>query len=81
MMEAEFAEKLAQLGVPDPQANSAAVVAELVGALSLSRAEPDHQRSDQRLAEARSTLKARLGLAVAISSVEARGEHNPPAEW
>jgi hypothetical protein len=38
------------------------VIAELVGALSIARAEPDHARSNQVLAASRRCLRARLGL-------------------
>jgi TetR/AcrR family transcriptional repressor of nem operon len=38
------------------------MLAELIGALSLSRAVPDPVQSDQILAASRETLKRRLGL-------------------
>nr|HEX4315219.1 TetR/AcrR family transcriptional regulator [Kofleriaceae bacterium] len=41
---------------------AASVVAELVGALALARAEPDAARSDAVLAASRRSLRARLGL-------------------
>lgn len=66
-------EKLAALDVtPVNQANAAetaaeqrarSMIAELVGALSLARIEPNARRSDDILAASRSALKQRLGLA------------------
>jgi TetR/AcrR family transcriptional repressor of nem operon len=56
-------ELLAQLGLPQPAPLARSVVAELVGALSLARAEPDAERSDAMLADSRSLVKARLGIA------------------
>ncbi len=53
---------LKQLGRPDPDLLADSVVAELVGALSLARAEPDPARSDQILKSSRRMLKQRLGL-------------------
>ncbi len=50
------------LGRPDPDAEAGSLLAELVGALSLARAETDPVRSDAILARSRSSLKRRLGL-------------------
>jgi TetR/AcrR family transcriptional repressor of nem operon len=57
-----FAEKLAELDRPEPEILASSVVAELVGALSLARVEPDAARSDALLAASRRSLRARLGL-------------------
>lgn len=55
-------EKLALLGHADAQDEGRSMVAELVGALSLARIEPDRQRSDAILAASRAQLVRRLGL-------------------
>ena len=57
--------RVAELGLPQPSALARSVVAEMVGALSLARAEPDRERSDAMLADSRALLKARLGLTAA----------------
>lgn len=57
-----IAEKLQALGHADAQAQAHSVVAELIGALSLARIEPDAARSDAILADSRQLLKQRLGL-------------------
>jgi TetR/AcrR family transcriptional repressor of nem operon len=59
---ARTADLLARLGRPEPEMLADSVVAELVGALSLARAEPDLDRSDQILKSSRRMLKQRLGL-------------------
>jgi TetR/AcrR family transcriptional repressor of nem operon len=56
------ASKLGDLGHRDADALAASVIAELVGALSLARVEPDEARSDAILAASRRSLRARLGL-------------------
>ncbi len=53
---------LAQLGRPHPREEASSVLSELVGALSLARAEPDPKRSDVILASSRRILIHRLGL-------------------
>ncbi|WP_293375765.1 TetR/AcrR family transcriptional regulator [Phenylobacterium sp.] len=53
---------LESAGFAEPQITAASVLAELVGAVSLARAEPDAARSDAILKASRSALKARLGL-------------------
>jgi TetR/AcrR family transcriptional repressor of nem operon len=53
---------LRELGHRDIDALATSVVAELVGALSLARAEPDDERSTAILAASRRALRARLGL-------------------
>jgi len=55
-------EKLAALGFSNPQMLARSTVSELVGALSLARAETDAKRSDAILADSRQLLKQRLGL-------------------
>jgi TetR/AcrR family transcriptional repressor of nem operon len=57
-----FAERLAELGRAEPEAEAASMLAELVGAMSLARAEPDRAASDLMLARSRSLLKRRVGL-------------------
>lgn len=57
-----LAGRLEALGRPDSRAEAASALAELVGALSLARAEPDRARSDAILAASRAALKHRLGL-------------------
>lgn len=51
---------LHQLGAHDPQTAAASLLAELVGALSLARAEPDLARSDTILSRSKRALKMRL---------------------
>lgn len=48
-----------------PQDEASSVLAELVGALTLARAEPDPDRSDSILERSRAHLKRRLGLEAA----------------
>lgn len=55
-------ERLAQLGNSEPQAAARSMVAELVGALSLSRIEPDPAVSDAILRDSKAQLKRRLGV-------------------
>jgi TetR/AcrR family transcriptional regulator, transcriptional repressor for nem operon len=57
---AVLADKLRELGHRDADALAASVVAELVGALALARAEPDASHSDAVLAASRRALRARL---------------------
>jgi TetR/AcrR family transcriptional repressor of nem operon len=56
------AERLAQLGFQDAEAQASSMVAELVGALSLARAEPDAAASDAVLANSKLALKYRFSL-------------------
>jgi TetR/AcrR family transcriptional repressor of nem operon len=53
---------LMRLGRADARAEASSMLAELFGALSLARAEPDRRRSNGILARSRSVLKQRLGL-------------------
>jgi TetR/AcrR family transcriptional regulator, transcriptional repressor for nem operon len=55
-----LADRLAALGRPQTEANS--LLAELVGALALARAEPDRARSDALLDTSRTSLKRRFAL-------------------
>lgn len=57
-----FAALLKQLGSPDPETMAASVLAEMVGAVALSRAEPDPVRADVLLAHSRASVMRRLGL-------------------
>lgn len=56
-------EQFELLDVPDAQDEAGSMVAELVGALAISRAEPDGQRSEAILAASKQRLKARLTIA------------------
>ncbi|MBS0335040.1 MAG: TetR/AcrR family transcriptional regulator [Proteobacteria bacterium] len=53
---------LEALGKPEPRALATSALSEMVGAVSLARAEPDPARSDAILAASRAALRARLGL-------------------
>jgi TetR/AcrR family transcriptional regulator, transcriptional repressor for nem operon len=59
-----LAERMRALEVPDAESAASSIVAELVGALSLARAEPDAQRSNAILVNSRRHLKQRLGLEI-----------------
>jgi TetR/AcrR family transcriptional repressor of nem operon len=59
---AELGAMLGEIGHDDAATLGRSVVAELVGALALARAEPDARRSDATLAASRHHLKRRLGL-------------------
>ena len=56
------AARIEQLGHAEPQALARSVVAEMVGALSLARAEPDVDKSNAMLADSRQLVKERLGV-------------------
>ena len=60
---AAIADLLGKLGRADPTDEAASALAEMVGALSLARAEPDAVRADAILERSRKAVKARLGLA------------------
>lgn len=53
---------LVELGRADAGAQAHSIIAELIGALSLARVEPDAKRSDAILAASKRQLKKRLGL-------------------
>lgn len=57
-----FAALFAELGDPDPGTKASSMLAEMVGALSLARADPDPVRSDAILDRSRAALKTRFGL-------------------
>jgi TetR/AcrR family transcriptional repressor of nem operon len=57
-----IAGELRELGHREADILAASAIAELVGALSLARVEPDEARSDAILAASRRSLRARLGL-------------------
>ncbi len=54
------AARLEQLGHTEPEALARSVVAEMVGALSLARAEPDVEKSNAMLADSRELVKKRV---------------------
>lgn len=59
-----IAEQLRALGHADALDQARSVVAELIGALSLARIEPDAAHSDAILVNSRRLLKQRLGLEI-----------------
>lgn len=59
---AELAGNLTQLGHAHAQDEASSMLAEMVGALSLARAEPDPDKSDAILDVSRRMLKSRFGL-------------------
>jgi len=61
-LRARLAEKLALLDHDDAEAEASSIVAELVGAVSLARAEPDPAASDAILARSNTSLKRRFNL-------------------
>ena len=63
-LEARLAGRLAALAHPRAEEEAASMLAELVGALSLARAEPDKARSDLILRRSKAALKRRFGLEV-----------------
>jgi len=60
------ATRLAQLGHAEPDALARSCVAEIVGALSLARAEPNVEKSNAMLADSRNLVKQRMGIEPAI---------------
>lgn len=57
-----LAGQLAELGREDPQADASSMLSEMVGALSLARAEPDPAASDAILQRSKAAVKRRFGL-------------------
>jgi len=57
-----IADKFALVGRADPAADASSMTAELVGALSLARADPDRKASDAILERSRAAVKRRFGL-------------------
>ena len=64
-LRARLAARLALIDRPDPDGEAGSMLAELVGALSLARADADPARSDAILTRSRSALKTRFGLETA----------------
>jgi TetR/AcrR family transcriptional repressor of nem operon len=64
-LETSLAEPLKALGRGDPQAEAGSLLAEMVGALALARAEPDRARADEMLRRSRERILQRLGLEAA----------------
>jgi TetR/AcrR family transcriptional repressor of nem operon len=61
-LEGRLAQALAESGHADAPDLAGSILAEMVGALGLARAEPDAARSDQILSRSKASLKRRLGL-------------------
>lgn len=59
---AAIADLLEELGQKDPPALAASALAEMIGALALSRAVGDAESSERILERSRTALKARLGV-------------------
>jgi len=59
-----LADELRVLGHDDAEAEASSAVAELVGAVSLARAEPDPAESDAVLERSKASLKRRLNLEI-----------------
>jgi TetR/AcrR family transcriptional repressor of nem operon len=59
-----LADRLAALGRSDATDEARSMLAEMVGALSLARADPEPERSDAILATSRAALKARFNLEI-----------------
>ena len=57
-----FAALLSGIGQPEPEAEAASALSEMVGALTFARAEPDPDRSNRILEISRSRLRKRFGL-------------------
>jgi TetR/AcrR family transcriptional repressor of nem operon len=64
-LEASLAEPLRALGRPEAGAEAGSLLAEMVGAVALARAEPDKARSDDMLRRSRERILQRLGLETA----------------
>jgi TetR/AcrR family transcriptional repressor of nem operon len=54
--------QLSHAGRQAPEEEAHSILAELVGALALARAEPDPEKSDARLEHSRRAIRGRLGL-------------------
>ena len=63
----DIADVLRRLGRPDPEALASSALAEMIGALGLSRAVADVAQSDLILARSRRAVLERLGLAEDVS--------------
>lgn len=64
-LEGQMARNLSELGRAEPDLEAGCVLAEMVGALALARAEPAPDRSDLILRRSREGLFTRLGLEAA----------------
>ena len=62
VLSAKIAEQLKGLGRPNAEVEAHSVLNEMVGALSLSRCEPDIAKSDAMLKASKLAIKQRLGL-------------------
>lgn len=60
-----LAERLAAIGHAHPDETAASMLAEMVGALGLARAEPDRERAQAILTHSKSAIRRRLGLEIA----------------
>lgn len=63
-----LARLLAGIGDPDPLPRAASLLSEMVGALSLARADPDPERSGAILEHSRAAIMTRFGLSADPSS-------------
>ncbi len=63
-LEVKVAALLGRLGAQDTEATAGSVLAEMVGAVTLARAEPDAVRSDEILQRTARSVRTRLGLEV-----------------
>ncbi len=61
-LSAMLAIQMDRLGFGDPQSEANSVLAELIGAMALARADQDLARSDTWLAHSRQSVRRRLGL-------------------
>jgi TetR/AcrR family transcriptional repressor of nem operon len=59
---ASLAKPLTELGHPDALAEAGSILSEMVGAVTLSRAEPDPAKSDAILARSKASIRRRVGL-------------------
>jgi TetR/AcrR family transcriptional repressor of nem operon len=66
-----LAGKLAHLGIANAKDEASSMLSEMVGAISLARAEPDPERSDGILEASRRTLKSRFRLTSPKARVDA----------
>jgi TetR/AcrR family transcriptional repressor of nem operon len=62
VLEGRLAQALTGMGKADADELAGTMLAEMVGALSLARAEPDAARSEAIMTRSRNSLKRRLGL-------------------
>jgi len=74
-----IAGRIRELGRPNPEASAIALLAELVGALSLARAELDPTRSDMILTSVRDDICRRLELPGAVQPRAVPHDNAPPA--